>query len=86
MKRQKMTRNHPDQRKGSMEGNWATTAAMPEGREGEEWTRVPYRMHARTLHALSGSSTYTPISTRQLLSKFVLGDYTKMSFTYESFT
>lgn len=34
MKRQKMTRNQPDQRKGSMEGNWATTAAIPDGRRG----------------------------------------------------
>ena len=29
-----MTRNHPDQRKGSMEGNWATTAAIPNRRKG----------------------------------------------------
>ena len=40
-KRQNMTRNQPDQRKGSMDGNWATTAAMPEGRRRQAvWERA----------------------------------------------
>ena len=33
-----MTRNQPDQRKGSMEGNWATTAAIPNRRKGHVCT------------------------------------------------